>query len=273
MQIKIDNYNITTSNTSTGTTISDIPEAESFQEVLVLNQTALKAMTIDAMVAESATGSVSPDAVNAAAIMKFRSTLGSHVKAPMPQEDRNDGPKKVNKDSAISENTKPSENTSSKDTTTNTDITENITQNSTVNNSVSNVYNSGVLKCSDELNRYFQEAAETYGIDVKLLKSIAYAESNFNPNCTSKSGAMGVMQLMPSTAKTLSVSNAYNARENIMGGAKYISKQLKDFDGNISLALAAYNAGPGNVKKYNGIPPFEETQNYVKKVLNCYHSE
>ena len=107
-------------------------------------------------------------------------------------------------------------------------------------------------------------------MDINLLKAIAKAESNFNAKAVSSAGAMGVMQLMPATAKSLGVSNAYNAYENIMGGAKLIASNLKKYNGDISLALAAYNAGGGNVDKYGGIPPFKETQNYVKKVLNYY---
>ena len=123
---------------------------------------------------------------------------------------------------------------------------------------------------STSLDAYFEEAAEKYNVDVKLLKAIAHAESNFNPNATSSSGAMGVMQLMPSTAKSLGIKDAYNARDNIMGGAKVISQHLSRYNGDVSLALAAYNAGSGNVEKYGGIPPFTETQNYVKKVLAYY---
>ena len=115
---------------------------------------------------------------------------------------------------------------------------------------------------------YFKEASETYGVATSILKSIAKAESNFNPSAVSKAGAIGIMQLMPSTAASLCVSNSYDARENIMGGAKYISQLLSRYQGNISLALAAYNAGTGNVDKYGGIPPFTETQNYVQKVLS-----
>lgn len=115
---------------------------------------------------------------------------------------------------------------------------------------------------------YFNEASATYGVSTSILKSIAKAESNFNPSAVSKAGAIGIMQLMPSTAASLGVSNSYDARENIMGGAKYISQLLSRYQGNISLALAAYNAGTGNVDKYGGIPPFTETQNYVQKVLS-----
>lgn len=131
---------------------------------------------------------------------------------------------------------------------------------------------SGFLGCPDSLTSYFEEAADTYGVDVNLLKSIAKTESNFQADATSKAGAMGIMQLMPSTASSLGVTNAYDARENILGCAKYISQLLSQYGGDTSLALAAYNAGSGNVAKYGGIPPFTETQNYVTKVLGYYNS-
>ncbi|MCI5857120.1 MAG: lytic transglycosylase domain-containing protein [Agathobacter sp.] len=126
--------------------------------------------------------------------------------------------------------------------------------------------------CSDTLEEYFEEASSTYEVDLKLLKSIALVESDFNPDCTSSAGAMGVMQLMPETAKELGVEHPYDAYENIMGGAKLISQLLDKYDGDIALAAAAYNAGSGAVAKYNGIPPYTETQNYVKKVLSHYNS-
>lgn len=125
---------------------------------------------------------------------------------------------------------------------------------------------SSYLNTSKSLDDIFKEASETYGVSIDLLKAIAKAESNFDPTATSHCGAQGVMQLMPATAKSLGVTDAYDPYQNIMGGAKYISQMLKKYDGNIPLALAAYNAGPGNVAKYGGIPPFEETQNYVVKV-------
>lgn len=123
------------------------------------------------------------------------------------------------------------------------------------------------IRCPEDLNTIFEDAAAAYGVSVNLLKSIAKAESGFNASAVSHAGAVGIMQLMPATAASLGVSNSYDPRENIMGGAKLISQLLVKYNGNTSLALAAYNAGSGNVDKYGGIPPFTETQNYVKKVL------
>lgn len=122
--------------------------------------------------------------------------------------------------------------------------------------------------CPEDLNTIFEKAADTYNVSSDLLKSIAKAESNFNAGAVSSAGAVGIMQLMPATAASLGVTNSYDATQNIMGGAKYISQLLDKYNGNISYALAAYNAGSGNVEKYGGIPPFSETQNYVKKVLS-----
>ena len=128
------------------------------------------------------------------------------------------------------------------------------------------------LECSAELDAIFDEAAEKYGVDAKFLKSIAKCESDFDPACVSHSGATGIMQLMPATAAELGVSDSYDPYQNIMGGAQYISELLDKYNGDTSLALAAYNAGSGNVAKYGGIPPFTETQNYVNKVLGYYNS-
>lgn len=122
------------------------------------------------------------------------------------------------------------------------------------------------------LDAIFDKAAKTYGVDVKLLKAIAKQESNFQTDVVSKAGAQGIMQLMPATAKAMGVKNAMNPEENIMGGAKLISQLLKKYNGDIKLALAGYNAGTGNVAKYHGVPPFEETKNYIKKVMNYYEN-
>lgn len=118
------------------------------------------------------------------------------------------------------------------------------------------------------LDDIFKEAAEKYNVSEDLLKAIAYNESGFQADATSCVGAMGIMQLMPSTAKYLGVEDAYDPYQNIMGGAKLLSTLSDMFDGNETLMIAAYNAGSGNVEKYGGVPPFEETQNYVEKVLS-----
>lgn len=125
---------------------------------------------------------------------------------------------------------------------------------------------SSYLKTDKNLDDIFAEASQVYNVSVDLLKAMTKQESNFNPNATSRSGAQGLMQLMPATAASLGVQNAYDPYQNIMGGAKYIRQMLDKYNGNVSLALAAYNAGSNNVDKYGGIPPFAETQNYVAKI-------
>lgn len=119
---------------------------------------------------------------------------------------------------------------------------------------------------NNSLTSLFQKASDTYGVPISLLTAMAKQESSFQADATSSSGAMGIMQLMPATAAELGCSDAYDPEQNIMAGAKYISQLLQKYDGNVSLALAAYNAGSNNVDKYGGIPPFEETQNYVAKI-------
>lgn len=126
---------------------------------------------------------------------------------------------------------------------------------------------SSYLGESKSLDDIFKRAAKKYNVPENLLKAIGKAESNFNPKAVSRAGAQGVMQLMPATAKDLGVTDSFDPEQNIMGGAKYISGLLKKYQGDTKLALAAYNAGSGNVAKYGGIPPFKETQNYVVKVM------
>ena len=111
---------------------------------------------------------------------------------------------------------------------------------------------------------WFRKAAQKYNVSESLLKGIAKAESNFNAKSVSSAGAMGVMQLMPATAKSLGVTDPYDAGQNIMGGAKCISQKLKEFNGDERMALAAYNAGSGAVKRYGGIPSY--CKSYVNKV-------
>jgi soluble lytic murein transglycosylase-like protein len=109
-------------------------------------------------------------------------------------------------------------------------------------------------------------AANTYRVDPALIRAVIHAESAFNPLARSSKGATGLMQLMPGTAQDMGVSDSTNAHQNIQGGVKYLSYLLETFNGNQTLAVAAYNAGPKAVARYNGIPPFEETQTYVKRV-------
>lgn len=109
--------------------------------------------------------------------------------------------------------------------------------------------------------------AQKHGLDPSLVRRVIEAESNFDPKSVSKKGAMGLMQLMPETARELGVTNPFDPEQNIAGGTKYLARLLKQNRGNISLALAAYNAGPGAVRDHGGIPPFPETKQYIAKIL------
>ncbi len=121
---------------------------------------------------------------------------------------------------------------------------------------------------NNSMDTIFERAASQFSVPVNLLKAVAKNESNFDAKAVSRCGAQGVMQLMPGTAKSLGVQDPLDAEQNIMGGAKYLSQMLDRYDGDAKLALAAYNAGSGNVAKYGGIPPFKETQAYVSRVMN-----
>ncbi len=117
---------------------------------------------------------------------------------------------------------------------------------------------------------WIRVAAKKYGLDAKLIKAIIKAESGFNPTAVSPKGARGLMQLMPQTIRHLGLSNPFDPRQNIMGGARYLKELLGRFDHNLLLALAAFNAGPETVKRHGGIPPYEETRTYIRRVLTFY---
>ena len=124
-------------------------------------------------------------------------------------------------------------------------------------------------KAYDEI---IQEAAEKYEMDSDLIRAVMQAESAFHPYVVSRAGAEGLMQLMPDLADEMGVDNAFDPRDNIMGGVRYLKRLLDYHDGNVDLALASYNAGPGNVERYGGIPPFRETRNYVKTIKEILRS-
>ena len=121
-------------------------------------------------------------------------------------------------------------------------------------------------------DQMIRQAAQQHGVSEGLIKAVMHTESGFNINARSPVGAQGLMQLMPATARRFNVSNAYDPQQNIFGGARYLSWLLKRFNGNTQLAIAAYNAGEGNIDKYGGIPPFRETQDYVRRVTSRFQN-
>lgn len=122
----------------------------------------------------------------------------------------------------------------------------------------------------EQIDKLVNANAASQGVDPALIKAIIANESGFNANATSNVGAQGLMQLMPGTASGLGVTNAYDPAQNVWGGTKYIKGLLDRFNGDTRRAIAAYNAGPGAVEKYDGVPPYAETQNYVQNVLASY---
>ncbi|MCK9229763.1 MAG: lytic transglycosylase domain-containing protein [Syntrophales bacterium] len=130
---------------------------------------------------------------------------------------------------------------------------------------------SGGNHSSTAYEPYIDEASRKYNIDSRLLKAIVKVESNFNPRAVSEKGAVGLMQIMPENFAPLGLRDPYNPQENILAGARYLREMINRY-GELSLALAAYNAGPGAVDRYRTIPPFSETQSYVTEVLHYYDS-
>lgn len=150
--------------------------------------------------------------------------------------------------------------------------TYNNVQVQTVSFNSGNFSNQSKSSNRDNYDQIISYLSNKYGVSAGVIKAVMHTESSFNPNARSPVGAQGLMQLMPATARRFNVSNAYDPQQNIEGGVKYLGWLLKRFDGNLTLALAGYNAGEGNVDKYGGIPPFRETKDYVRRVLTRYHS-
>ena len=124
---------------------------------------------------------------------------------------------------------------------------------------------------TENFQSMIESASSKYQVDPNLVKAVVKTESNFNANAVSPAGAQGLMQLMPGTAQDLGVQDSLNPVQNLDGGVRYLRSMLDMYGGNVSEALAAYNAGPGTVNKYGGVPPYQETQNYVSRVLDQYH--
>ncbi|MBV8602450.1 MAG: lytic transglycosylase domain-containing protein [Candidatus Eremiobacteraeota bacterium] len=122
----------------------------------------------------------------------------------------------------------------------------------------------------EHIEQLVQSNASAWQVDPALVRAIMANESAFDPNATSKVGAQGLMQLMPETAASLGVTNSYDPEQNVWGGTRYLRSLLDRFGGDLTKAVAAYNAGPGAVEKYGGVPPYSETQAYVKNVLDSY---
>jgi membrane-bound lytic murein transglycosylase B len=131
---------------------------------------------------------------------------------------------------------------------------------------------SGALS-AEQLDAIIEEAAAKHGVDSNLVRAVIKVESNYNPHAVSRKGAMGLMQLMPSTARSLQVNNPFDARQNIDGGVRHLKQLLQDFNGDLSKSVAAYNAGAGAVQRHGGVPPYAETQAYVRRVNQLYNGD
>ena len=137
---------------------------------------------------------------------------------------------------------------------------------------LSAAYHRPLAGVTPALHALIDEAAQTHGVDARLVAAVVRRESRFNVNAVSPVGASGLMQLMPRTARALGVTDVFDARQNVFGGTRYLRELLDSFNGNIDLALAAYNAGPTAVSKHKGIPPYKETRAYVKAVRSFYEA-
>lgn len=139
-----------------------------------------------------------------------------------------------------------------------------------LNQSIEQVSSVSQSKGKHQLTNLISQVCKKHGVDEKLVHAVIKQESNYNPKAKSKAGALGLMQLMPGTAKSLGVKDPYNTVQNLDGGVRYLKSMLNKYNGNVILALAAYNAGPNAVDKYDGVPPYKETQQYVRNILANY---
>ncbi len=131
-------------------------------------------------------------------------------------------------------------------------------------------FDTAVHGSPDRFDSYIRTAASSYGLEFSLVKAIVCVESNFNPTAVSRAGAIGLMQIMPANFKDFQLHDPYNPRANIIAGARYFKSLLNRFGNNLKLSLAAYNAGPATVERFNGVPPYAETQNYINQVMAQY---
>jgi soluble lytic murein transglycosylase-like protein len=129
----------------------------------------------------------------------------------------------------------------------------------------------GAAASSSDVDRAIEEAAARHNVDPNLVRAVVKVESNFNPNAVSRKGAMGLMQLMPSTARQLNVKNPFDPAQNVDAGVRHLKQLLESYGGDIKLTLAAYNAGAGAVARSSGVPHYAETQNYVRRITNLYY--
>jgi soluble lytic murein transglycosylase-like protein len=130
----------------------------------------------------------------------------------------------------------------------------------------------GTAATAGDIDSAIEQAAARHNVDPNLVRAVVKVESNFNPNAVSRKGAMGLMQLMPSTARQLNVNNPFDPEQNVDAGVRHLKQLLESYGGDIKLTLAAYNAGAGAVARSSGVPHFAETQNYVKRITNLYYS-
>ena len=301
MKISITSYTDTeitnfTSNISSASSVYTMPEAD-FNSQLAAAKRAITSLSVDTVLSENKEA-----ALNAAAVLSKSSRADLQAIGNVMSDYASSSDSTTASDAAtailqaagyapVSNSTTATNNASANSNGTDTTVATNSSStSSTVSSTVSSTETatdtaapttetsssnlvsstSKNLTCSEELESYFKEAAETYNVDINLLKAIAKTESSFNPSATSSAGAMGVMQLMPFVAEELVIEDAYDAHDNIMGGASVIASHLEKYDGNLSLALAAYNAGSGAVDRAGGVPSY--ASKYVSKVLGFYEA-